>query len=105
MESPLSFFTGLHDPRIERTKAHLLDDILFIAIASVICGAESWNDMEDFGKSKECWLRTILRLPEGIPSHDTFNRVFSMLDPKELEKGFLEWTRSAARLTEGEWSA
>jgi len=102
MESPLSFFTGLHDPRIERTKAHLLEDILFIAITSVICGAESWNDMEDFGKSKEPWLRTILRLPEGIPSHDTFNRVFSMLDPKELETGFLEWTRSASRLTEGE---
>ena len=102
MDSPLPFFTCLRDPRVERTKAHLLEDILFIAITSIVCGAESWNDMELFGKSKEDWLRTMLRLPEGIPSHDTFNRVFSLLDPKELEKGFLEWTRSAAKLTDGE---
>jgi len=102
MESPLSFFSGLHDPRVERTKAHFLEDIIFIAISSVICGADTWNDMELFGKSKEAWLRTILRLPEGIPSHDTFNRVFSLLDPKELETGFLQWTRSVAELTAGE---
>ncbi len=102
MHSPLLFFSGLTDPRIERTKAHLLEDILFIAITSVICGAESWNDMELFGKAKEKWLRTVLKLPEGIPSHDTFNRVFSLLDPKELEAGFLQWTRSVAKLTEGE---
>jgi len=102
MESPLSFFSGLHDPRVDRTKAHFLEDIIFIAISSVICGADTWNDMELFGKSKEAWLRTILRLPEGIPSHDTFNRVFSLLDPKELETGFLQWTRSVAELTEGE---
>jgi len=102
MPSPLSFFSELRDPRIERTKAHSLSDILFIAIASVICGAETWNDMELFGKSKECWLRTVLRLPEGIPSHDTFNRVFSLLDPKELEEGFLQWVRSVTQLTEGE---
>lgn len=58
--------------------------------------------MESFGKSKEAWLRTILKLPEGIPSHDTFNRVFSLLDPKCLEDGFFRWTRSVANLTEGE---
>jgi predicted transposase YbfD/YdcC len=102
MESPIPFFSNLQDPRIERTKAHLLEDIIFIAIASVICGAETWNDMETFGKSKEDFLRTILKLPEGIPSHDTFNRVFSLLDPKELENGFLQWTRSVAKLTKGE---
>ena len=102
MHSPISFFSGLRDPRVERTKAHLLGDILFIAISSVICGAETWNDMETFGKAKEDWLRTVLKLPEGIPSHDTFNRVFSLLDPKELESGFLQWTRSAAQLTNGE---
>jgi hypothetical protein len=67
MESPVPFFSGLRDPRIERAKAHLLEDILFIAISSVICGAETWNDMETFGKSKEGWLRAVLRLPEGIP--------------------------------------
>ena len=90
------------DPRVERTKAHMLEDILFIAIASVICGAESWNDMENFGKAKQEWLRTFLRLPEGIPSHDTFNRVFSALNSEELESSFIAWTRSVAELTDNE---
>ncbi len=53
MESPINYFSNLTDPRVERTKDHLLDDIIFIAIASVICGAESWNDMENYGKSKK----------------------------------------------------
>jgi hypothetical protein len=102
MESPISYFSGLVDPRIDRTKAHLLDDIIFIAIASVFCGAETWNDMEDFGKAKFLWLKTFLKLPEGIPTHDTFNRVFSFLDPKKLGECFLQWTRAVFRLTEGE---
>ena len=102
MENPINYFTNLTDPRVERTKEHLLDDIVFIAIASVICGAESWNDMEDYGKNKEPWLKGFLQLPNGIPSHDTFNRVFSTLDPGELEKCFLDWVRSVSRLTKGE---
>ena len=102
MESPISYFSDLADPRIERTKSHLLDDIIFIAIASVLCGAETWNDMEDFGKAKLTWLKTFLKLPEGIPSHDTFNRVFSLLDPKKLEECFLQWTRAVFRTTKGE---
>ena len=102
MESPIPYFSNLHAPRVERTKAHLLENIIFIAIVSVLCGAETRDDMEDFGKSKEAWLKTFLELPEGIPSHDTFNRVFSLLDPGELEKGFLEWTQSVSNLTLGE---
>ena len=102
MTSPLPFFSELTDPRVDRTKVHMLEDILFIAIASVICGAESWNDMETFGKAKEEWFRTFLRLPEGIPSHDTFNRVFSALNPDELESSFISWTRSVAKLTDNE---
>ena len=102
MNSPFAFFSELTDPRVERTKAHMLEDILFIAIASVICGAESWNDMENFGKAKQEWLRTFLRLPEGIPSHDTFNRVFSALNSEELESSFIAWTRSVAELTDNE---
>ncbi|MDR1557315.1 MAG: ISAs1 family transposase [Tannerellaceae bacterium] len=79
-----------------------MEDILFIAIASVICGAESWYEMEAFGKAKEEWLKTFLRLPGDIPSHDTFNRVFSGLKPEELEKSFIAWMQSVARLAEGE---
>jgi len=102
MKSPISYFGDLPDPRIERTKAHLLDDIIFIAIASVLCGAETWNDMEDFGKAKLPWLKTFLKLPEGIPSHDTFNRVFSLLDPKKLGECFIKWTRAVFSTTKGE---
>ena len=102
MEHTLQFFSGIKDPRTDRTKAHLLEDIIVIAILSVLCGAETWNEMEEFGKAKESWLRTILKLPGGIPSHDTFNRVFSLLDPKSLEECFIQWTNSVAKLTEGE---
>ncbi|MDR2118476.1 MAG: ISAs1 family transposase [Tannerellaceae bacterium] len=102
MKSPVSYFSNLRDPRVERTREHDLEDILFIAIASVLCGAESWYDMEEFGKAKEEWLKTFLRLPGGIPSHDTFNRVFSALEPGELEKSFIAWTQAVAGLAEGE---
>ena len=102
MQNPISFFTGLQDPRIDRTKAHLLEDIIFIAIAAVLCGAETWNEIETFGKSKIAWLKTFLKLPEGIPSHDTFNRVFSLLDPTELGNAFIQWTSSVSHITEGE---
>jgi hypothetical protein len=68
--------------------------------------ALSWyDDMEEFGKSKEAWLKTFLRLPGWIPSHDTFNRIFSALYPVDLEKGFVSWTQAAARLSEGEVAA
>lgn len=79
MESPLDYFSSLTDPRVERTREHRLEDILFIAIASVICSAESRNDMEEFGKAREDRLKTFLGLPGGIPSHDTFKRLFSAL--------------------------
>jgi len=102
MENPLKYFSELRDPRVERTREHLLEEILLIAIAAVLSGAESWNDIEDYGDAKQEWLKTFLRLPFGIPSHDTFNRVFSSLDPAELEKGFVAWVSSIARLTAGE---
>ncbi|GHV38663.1 putative transposase YncI [Bacteroidia bacterium] len=102
MESPLYYFSSLTDPRVDRTREHHLNDILFIAIASIICGAESWNDMEEFGNAKEEWLRSFLQLPGGIPSHDAFNRVFSALDPEKLESCFMEWTRSVADLCKNE---
>jgi predicted transposase YbfD/YdcC len=102
MENPLQYFAELKDPRVERNREHLLEEILLIAIAAVLSGAESWNDMEEYGKAKQDWLKTFLRLPGGIPSHDTFNRVFQALDAEELERGFVAWVSSIARLAAGE---
>lgn len=102
MKTPIDYFSGLEDPRVERTKEHGLQDIIFITIAAVICGAETWNDIENYGKSKEPWLKGFLQLPNGIPSHDTFNRVYSALDPEKLEECFLKWVRSISVLTQGE---
>lgn len=102
MDNPLRYFAELTDPRVGRNKRHRLEEILLLAIAAVLSGAESWDDIEEYGKAKESWLQSFLRLPGGIPSHDTFNRVFQALDGEELERGFLEWVRSVARLTKGE---
>lgn len=102
MENPLKYFAELRDPRIERNREHLLEEILLIAMAAVLSGAESWNDVADYGNSKREWLKTFLTLPSGIPSHDTFNRVIAALDPEEMEKGFVDWVSSIAKLTAGE---
>ena len=102
MDNPLKYFAELRDPRVERNREHLLEEILLIAIAAVLSGAESWNDMAEYGKAKQEWLKTFLTLPSGIPSHDTFNRVFAALDPEEMERGFADWVSSIARLTAGE---
>lgn len=95
-------FATLPDPRVERTRRHELLDIITIAVCAVICGADSWVDVELFGRSKETWLRTFLVLPGGIPSHDTFGRVFAALDPRQFEGCFLSWVRGVARRTRGE---
>jgi predicted transposase YbfD/YdcC len=102
MERPISYFSHLPDPRIDRCKEHLMEDIIFITIASVICGAETWNEIESYGESKEAWLSSYLCLPNGIPSHDTFNRFFSALDPLAFEEAFLSWIRAVSSLTDGE---
>ena len=83
-----AYFAEVSDPRVERTKLHLLLDILVIAICAVICGADSWVEMEAYGNAKEQWLRRFLRLPHGIPSHDTFARVLARLKPEELQAVF-----------------
>ena len=84
-KSILEHFAELPDPRMERTRLHKLGDILAIAICAVICGAEGWTDIELFGKSRGSWFKTFLELPNGIPSHDTFGRVISALDPDALK--------------------
>lgn len=95
-------FRKVKDPRIERTKRHKLIDILIIAILAVICGADSWVDVEMFGNSKIEWLKTFLELSNGIPSHDTFGRVFALINPEEFEKGFMEWVKLIQELTQGQ---
>lgn len=100
--TPIAFFSSVTDPRVLRTQKHSLESILFISLCAVICGAEGWNEIEDYGNAKIDWLEKFLHLPNGIPSHDTFNRVISMLDPKELNGSFVAWTRSIAELTDGE---
>jgi predicted transposase YbfD/YdcC len=95
-------FSEIDDPRIERTKRHKLGDILTIAVLAVICGADSWVAMESFGQAKLKWLQRILELPNGIPSHDTFARVFARLNPDQFQQCFLSWVRSLAQLSDGQ---
>jgi hypothetical protein len=102
MENPLKYFAELKDPRVERTREHLLEEILLMAIAAILSGANGWNEIENYGKAKREWLSSFLRLPGGIPSHDTFNRVFAALATEELEESFATWVGSIARLTAGE---
>ena len=96
------YFGELDDPRIDRSKRHTLLDIITIALCGIICGADSWVDIELFGKCKEDWFRTFLELPNGIPSHDTFGDVFARLDPEQFQRCFMEWVQAVAQVTQGE---
>jgi len=89
-------FATLEDPRVERTKLHPLLSIITIALCAVICGAESWDDIAEFGEATAEWLTSFLDLPHGIPSHDTFNRVFAALDPKQFQACFAAWMTAVA---------
>jgi predicted transposase YbfD/YdcC len=89
------------DFRMNRTKRHVLTDILFVTICAVISGADSWTEVQLYGNSKLAWLRRFVPLVNGIPSHDTFGRVFARLDPVQLENCFLQWMSALAEATEG----
>lgn len=95
-------FVQITDPRVERTKEHKLVDIIAIALCAVICGAENWVDVELYGNSKLAWLATFLELPHGIPSHDTFGRVFRRIDAQEFQKVFFEWVIAVNDLIQGQ---
>ena len=95
-------FSKVSDPRKDRTKDHKLIDIIVIAICAVICGAEGWVDIENFGNSKLPWLKTFLELPNGIPSHDTFGRVFSIIDAQQFQVSFYEWVWAVNDIIQGQ---
>ena len=95
MSDPTDFrahFAVLSDPRVARTKKHLLSEIMFIAICTIACDGEGFTDMELFGRAKEQWLRKYLELPGGIPSHDTFGRVLSIIEAQAFAQCFTNWT-------------
>jgi len=96
-----SVFAHVQDPRMDRTKLHRLRDIIILAICGVICGAEGWVEIEEFGKAKEAFFTDLLDLPNGIPSHDTFGRVFACLDPKQFEASFVQWVQGISKTVKG----
>lgn len=97
----LIHFGQLEDPRLDRKKRHSLHDIIAITVCAVIAGADGWTEVALFGRSKEDWLRTFLKLPNGIPSHDTFGRFFSLLDPAAFQQCFISWVRAVHQSVQG----
>lgn len=95
-------FASIEDPRLERSKRHKLIDIIVIAICGVICGAEDWVAIERFGQAKLEWFQTFLELPNGIPSHDTFGRVFGLLNPEQFQHSFLSWVQALVQVSSGQ---
>ncbi len=100
--SVLEYLTSIEDPRVARTRAHPLENVLVIALLAVICGAESFVDMQEFGEEKAEFLGEVLDLSNGVPSHDTFGRVFAMLNPVALQEAFVRWTSALASASKGD---
>ena len=101
--SIIEHFSILPDPRVHVKKnEHKLIDIIVIAVCAVISAADNWTEIEEYGNAKKDWFATFLELPNGIPSHDTFNRVFSLINPDEFQRCFLGWIQAAANITKGQ---
>ncbi len=99
--SILAHFQDLDDPRVSPATRHQLLDIVTIGLCAVLCGADTWVEVAAFGQAKRDWLETFLALPHGIPSHDTFGRVFAALDPDQFERGFRSWVAAVAAVSIG----
>lgn len=97
----LTFAKSLPEHRMDRKKLHLAEDIVYITLAAVICGADTWEDISDFGKSKEDFLKDTLSLKNGIPSPDTFNRFFAGLNPSVFEANFIAWVKGLCSKNSG----
>ena len=89
-------FANLTAPRVERSRRHILQDMIVLALCAMIANADSWADIERYGKTKLDFLRRFLELPNGIPSHDTFGRVFAQLDAQQFESCFADWMQAVA---------
>lgn len=100
--SLLSHFSTLEDPRCAIKQRHQLNDMIAIAITGVLCGADGWAQIAEFGRAKRAWLERFLDLPNGIPAHDTFGRVFSLIDPGVFEACFRRWVETLRVLLPGE---
>ena len=98
--SLLEHLNTIDDPRMEDKCEHTLVDIMTITLCAALCGADDWNAIESFGKAKKAWFETFLDLPNGIPSHDTFNRFFSILSPKVFQTFFLNWVKDVTKTVE-----
>lgn len=101
LRGALRFFNDMEDPRKSRGRRHKLADMIAIAICASICGEEGWVDIALFGKARQKWFQTFLELPHGVPSHDTFGRVFAHLDPDALEGCFVRWMAHLAEASNG----
>ena len=95
-------FANVNDPRIVKKIDHKLIDVITIVICAVVCGADKWTEIELFGKSKSDWFETFLEPPNGIPSHDTFGRIFSLISPDEFEAAFLSWIQAVTCIAKGQ---
>src|SRR5438876_2056256 len=100
--NPLIFLESVADPRVNRNRRHKLVDILVIAVCGFLAGCEGWVDVELFGISKQKWLEKFLELPNGIPSHDTFGRVFALLDPQQLARVLRQFVQTVTGSLQGE---
>ena len=96
-----SFFDHIQDPR-HHNKRHKLIDVIFIAICAVVAGADTYEQIENFGNKRKRWLKKFIGLPHGIPSHDTFGRIFERVIPNEFQNSFMRWIESVAKITKGQ---